>query len=132
METTNKQDADLKSAIETLDKMLAKRIELQRRLLKENLDTRFNEGWIDALEHVVGLLHLRRAPEPAREGLLEEALRKAAEQFRFYEREHRKKANDSLDHYAKLDRIEKAQSNKLFADMCEAALKSTPPLKQYP
>lgn len=58
---------------------------------------------------------------------LREALEKAAQQFRFYEREHQAKADavyavsgPGRDEYEK--RRAKATTNKTFADLCESAL----------
>jgi hypothetical protein len=61
---------------------------------------------------------LERRPPSARE----EALSKAAEQFRFYEREHLAKAASAPDEREKNIRTNKAILNREYADLCERAL----------
>jgi hypothetical protein len=51
-----------------------------------------------------------------------EALAEAAKQFRFYEQEHRTKALAAMTTGPTHAAIEKAKTNKQFAEMCEAAL----------
>jgi hypothetical protein len=48
---------EMKEAADTFEKMLDERIERRNK----TPNPAHNEGWIDALEHVVGMLRLRRA-----------------------------------------------------------------------
>lgn len=65
--------------------------------------------------------------EAAARGKVEEALKSAAKQFRFYEREHMTKANLSAGRGevgASNASVEKGNTNRGFAEMCDAALSS--------
>lgn len=56
---------------------------------------------------------------------MREALEKAAKQFRFYEEEHTKKAAGFLDYGDRASSrasAEKADTNRRFAELCEAAI----------
>jgi hypothetical protein len=57
---------------------------------------------------------------------MREALTKAAEQFRYYERKHQAKAATSSDSYESGVRTNRAILNREYAEMCEAALGTTP------
>jgi hypothetical protein len=84
---------------------------------------RFNAArWNADADLIVAAVNALPALLDELEGL-REAVEKAAKQFRFYEREHRRKAADSVT--VNPDRAgseAKARTNREFAEMCEAAL----------
>lgn len=68
----------------------------------------------------------RRSTSASERGM-REALEKAAKQFRFYEEEHTKKAMGFLDYGDKASSrasADKADTNRKFAELCDAALTS--------
>lgn len=51
----------------TFSKMLEDRFRRQKQLLAMGINTGHNEGWIDALEHVLGIMRLRPLLSPPEE-----------------------------------------------------------------
>jgi hypothetical protein len=75
--------------------------------------------WIAAHEDLPALLDEVEA--------LRAALGKVSNQFRFYEREHLARARQVAGTVEETNRTIKAEANRQFADMCDAALgRSTP------